>query len=46
MPRTSLVIATALLLSLASQARAAELKPFTSDGCSAFPDGTPEQQDL
>lgn len=22
------------------------LKPFTSDGCSVFPDGTPKQQDL
>jgi len=25
---------------------AAELKPFTSDGCSAFPDGTFEQNEL
>lgn len=25
---------------------AAELKPFESDGCSAFPDGTPLQQQL
>ena len=25
---------------------AAGLKPFTSDGCSAFPDGTPAQQTL
>lgn len=31
---------------LAQAARADELKPFTSDGCSAFPDGTPQQQDL
>ena len=26
--------------------QAAELKPFTSDGCSAFPDGTPAQHTL
>ncbi len=25
---------------------AAELAPFTSDGCSAFPEGTPEQKQL
>lgn len=46
MPRFALVIAFALSLPLAAPARAAELKPFTSDGCSAFPNGTPEQQDL
>ena len=28
------------------QASAKDLKPFTSDGCSAFPDGTLEQQEL
>jgi len=28
------------------QAHAETLKPFTSDGCSAFPDGTSEQQEL
>ena len=27
-------------------ASADELKPFASDGCSSFPDGTPAQQDL
>jgi len=27
-------------------ASASEITPFTSDGCSAFPDGTMEQQDL
>ena len=26
--------------------RAEELKPFTSDGCSSFPNGTPKQNDL
>lgn len=25
---------------------AGDLRPFTTDGCSAFPDGTPEQQSL
>ncbi len=29
-----------------SSAQAGELKPFTSDGCSAFPDGTWEQRTL
>jgi hypothetical protein len=33
-------------LLLAVPARSAELRPFTSDGCSAFPDGTPFQQQL
>jgi hypothetical protein len=37
--------ALALLLATAP-AGADELKPFTSDGCSAFPDGTPAQQEL
>ncbi len=27
-------------------AGAADLKPFTTDGCSAFPDGTPNQKSL
>lgn len=34
------------LCGLFANAYAADLKPFTSDGCSAFPDGTPTQQDL
>jgi len=35
------------MLSLLSlQAEGGELKPFTTDGCSAFPDGTPQQQSL
>lgn len=36
----------ALLLLIPVATSAAELKPFTSDGCSAFPDGTPAQQTL
>ncbi len=35
-----------LLISLAVPTSADTLKPFTSDGCSAFPDGTIEQNDL
>ena len=35
-----------ILLALASCASAGELKPFTTDGCSDFPNGTPEHQDL
>ncbi|MBB5212631.1 FAD-binding oxidoreductase [Microbulbifer hydrolyticus] len=31
---------------LCSQALAVEIEPFTSDGCSAFPDGTMEQEEL
>jgi len=39
-------LATMLVLFLSAPASADELKPFTSDGCSSFPDGTPSQQDL
>ncbi|WKE65388.1 hypothetical protein PVT67_17245 [Gallaecimonas kandeliae] len=35
-----------LLLALGGPAGAGELKPFTSDGCSDFPDGTPAQKQL
>jgi len=35
-----------LLACLAGTTYADEIKPFSSDGCSAFPDGTLEQQDL
>jgi hypothetical protein len=35
-----------LILGAANTGVAEEVKPFTSDGCSAFPDGTLEQQDL
>ena len=35
-----------LLARLCKPALANELKPFTSDGCSAFPDGTLAQQEL
>lgn len=34
------------LLGLASEAHAAELTPFTTDGCSSFPDGTVEHHAL
>lgn len=36
----------ALLLGLAATTRADEIAPFTSDGCSSFPDGTPKDQAL
>ena len=39
-----LLISTALTISCITDAQ--ELKPFTSDGCSAFPDGTLAQQTL
>ena len=35
-----------VLFCLSSVGLAAELKPFTTDGCSSFPDGTVEQQSL
>jgi hypothetical protein len=35
-----------ILFTLASSAFAGELKPFTTDGCSDFPNGTPKHQDL
>ncbi|TPH13451.1 hypothetical protein [Litorilituus lipolyticus] len=41
--RTYIII---FLLSIAFNVAADELKPFTSDGCSAFPDGTFEQSQL
>jgi hypothetical protein len=34
------------LLFISSISHAGDLKPFKSDGCSAFPDGTNEQKDL
>lgn len=34
------------LLCLAASASADQLKPFTTDGCSVFPNGTPRQQSL
>lgn len=36
----------ALITFLSNGAVAGELKPFTSDGCSAFPDGTLEHNEL
>ncbi|MDX1678146.1 hypothetical protein [Arsukibacterium sp.] len=35
-----------LILLLPAGAAATEIKPFKSDGCSLFPDGTREQNDL
>jgi len=42
------IVGTTLVLfaCLVNTTYADEIKPFTSDGCSAFPDGTLEQQDL
>lgn len=40
------LILTLLTLFLSPYLLASELKPFTSDGCSVFPDGTFEQQSL
>lgn len=40
--KTLFIFLTCLTISL----NAEEIKPFTSDGCSAFPDGTFEQNDL
>jgi hypothetical protein len=34
------------LCGVASPARSDSLKPFTTDGCSMFPEGTPKQQSL
>ena len=35
-----------LLTSITSNVTAGDLRPFTSDGCSAFPDGTISQENL
>lgn len=40
------LIAMVLLALAAAPAAAGDLAPFTSDGCSAFPDGTYEQKQL
>lgn len=39
-------ILMALLLSVSNVVSAGELKPFQSDGCSSFPDGTYKQQTI
>jgi hypothetical protein len=36
----------ALIALFATSASAEDLRPFTTDGCSVFPEGTPEQQSL
>jgi len=41
-----LLILTGWLLMIAPALQASEIKPFTTDGCSAFPDGTAEEKDL
>ncbi len=35
-----------ILLLSSCTGKSTDLKPFTTDGCSAFPDGTPEHQSL
>jgi len=44
--RVSLLMSAVWLTLLSTLAEADELAPFTSDGCSAFPDGTFEQNEL
>lgn len=43
LPFLAAALATCLL---ASPAGAADLEPFTTDGCSAFPNGTPSDREL
>ena len=43
--RSILLVACLILVLLAAGAQAGELKPFTSDGCSSFPDGPPAAPD-
>ena len=40
------VLPLVLLLLTPVGCRAGDLKPFTSDGCSSFPNGTPKQNNL
>ncbi len=42
----AVIILTIAMFLLSTSGRAQELAPFTSDGCSAFPDGTLEQKTL
>ena len=44
--KIGLLIAAVWLTLISVLAQADELRPFTSDGCSAFPDGTLEQDEL
>jgi hypothetical protein len=47
LPSLSALLVAAILVSLlASKASADQLDPFTSDGCSSFPDGTISQNEL
>ena len=41
-----LSVALPLVLALSGSASADSIKPFTTDGCSLFPNGTAEQKDL
>ena len=40
------IVSIALLIGLSGNSLAGDLKPFKSDGCSSFPDGTIEQNSL
>ncbi|WP_286265203.1 hypothetical protein [Thalassotalea atypica] len=40
------IVAITLIFVLSFKASASKLKPFTTDGCSSFPDGTLNQRDL
>jgi len=40
------LILITFILALSNDALSSELKPFTTDGCSAFPDGTFKQNEL
>jgi hypothetical protein len=44
--KTGVLVGTAWLTLISAMAQADELQPFTSDGCSAFPDGTLLQNEL
>ena len=44
--KIGILIGAAWLTLISVLAQADELRPFTSDGCSAFPDGTLEQDEL
>ena len=41
-----ILVLIVILISLTTEASADTLKPFTTDGCSSFPDGTSKQKTL
>lgn len=45
-PGLSLVLLFMTLAAVSANGYGGELRPFTSDGCSAFPEGTPDQKQL